>query len=143
MPGFLGSYTHQLDAKGRVSLPAPFRRDREGQAFVLIQTQPDALSLYPEDEWVEVQAELRQMSRRNPEYRNLVLGITANAFEVVPDKQGRILIPEVMRAKAKLGSEAKLVGAINRVEIWDPKTFDAKTGQTDETFDRHISQAFS
>ena len=72
-----------------------------------------------------------------------VTGVTGATFEVVPDKQGRILIPEVMRAKAKLGSEAKLVGAINRVEIWDPKTFDAKTGQTDETFDRHISQAFS
>ncbi|MCG8467017.1 MAG: hypothetical protein MJB57_02265, partial [Gemmatimonadetes bacterium] len=130
MPGFLGSYLHQLDSKGRVSLPAPFRRGREGESFVLIKTQPDALSLYPDEAWADVQAKLREMSERQPSLRNKVLGVTAAATEVVPDKQGRILIPEKMRKAVSLGTEALVVGAINHIEIWDPKKFDEMTSQT-------------
>ncbi|MDX1577421.1 MAG: hypothetical protein R3266_03010 [Gemmatimonadota bacterium] len=143
MPGFLGSFLHQLDAKGRVSLPAPFRRGREGESFVLIQTQPDALSLYPDDAWTEVQAELREMSKRQPDLRNQVLRVTAGAMEVVPDKQGRILIPEKMREAVPLGTEALVVGAINHIEIWDPKRFEERTRPSDEAFDKYIERVFA
>ena len=134
---------HTLDTKGRVSLPAPFRRGREGESFVLIQTQSEALSLYPHESWADVQAKLREISQRQPRMRNKVLGVTANATEVVPDKQGRILIPEKMRKSVALGTEAMMVGAINHIEIWDPKKFDSVTGQSDEDFDQHIEGVFS
>lgn len=143
MPGFLGSFLHQLDSKGRVSLPAPFRKGREGESFVLIQTQPDALSLYPDDAWTDVQAELREMSKRQPDLRNQVLRVTAGAIEVVPDKQGRILIPEKMREAVPLGTEALVVGAINHIEIWDPERFDEMTRPSDEDFDRYIDRVFA
>lgn len=143
MPGFLGSFLHQLDPKGRVSLPAPFRRGREGEPFVLIQTQPDALSLYPDDGWTEVQEELRQMSKRQPGLRNQVLRVTAGAIEVVPDKQGRILIPEKMRGAVSLGTEALMVGAINHIEIWDPKRFEEETGPSDDAFEGYIERVFA
>ena len=51
MGGYLGSYLYQVDEKGRVTLPAAFRRDNEAQSFVLIQAQPDALTLYPDETW--------------------------------------------------------------------------------------------
>ena len=143
MPGFLGSHTHQLDSKGRVSLPAPFRRGREGESFVLIRTQPDALSLYPDDAWGDVQAELREMSKRQPRLKNQVLRVTADAVEVAPDKQGRILIPEKLRTAASLKTEALLVGAINHIEIWDPTKFDKATQVRDDDFDQHLEQVFA
>ncbi len=143
MPGFLGSYAHALDSKGRVSLPAPFRRGREGETFVLIQTQPEALSLYPPEAWADVQEKLRDISQRQPKMRNRVLGVTANATEVVPDKQGRILIPEKMRKSITLDAEAMVVGAINHIEIWDPKRFEKITSQTDDDFDQHIESVFA
>lgn len=143
MPGFLGSYAHALDSKGRVSLPAPFRRGREGETFVLIQTQPEALSLYPPEAWADVQEKLRDISQRQPKMRNRVLGVTANATEVVPDKQGRILIPEKMRKSIALDAEAMVVGAINHIEIWDPKRFEKITSQTDDDFDQHIESVFA
>ena len=143
MPGFLGSFLHQLDPKGRVSLPALFRRGREGESFVLIRTQPDALSLYPDDAWAEVQAELREMSKRQPDLRNQVLRVTAGAVEVVPDKQGRILIPEKMRESISLGTEALVVGAINHIEIWDPARFDELTRPSDDAFDSYIERVFA
>lgn len=139
----MGSFLHQCDEKGRISLPAPFRKGREGEPFVLIQTQPVALSLYPEDAWSEVQAELREMSKRQPELRNQVLRVTAGAVEVVPDKQGRILIPERMRRAVAIEGEALVIGAINHVEIWDPERFERATSETDERFEQHLARAFS
>ncbi len=143
MPGFLGSYLHQLDPKGRVSLPAPFRRGRESDPFVLIRVQPEALSLYPDDDWATVQADLRLLAKRQPELRHQVLGITANATRVVPDKQGRILIPERMRGEVGLGGEALVVGALDHIEIWDPERFEQATSQRDDVFDRHIQAIFA
>ncbi len=143
LPGFLGSYRHQLDSQGRVSLPAPFRRGREREPFVLLKTQPDALSLYPEEAWEGVQDELREMSRRQPHFRPQLLRITADALQVTPDAQGRILIPERMRKAVALGSEALVVGAISHVQIWNPETFERVTRATDEDFDRLIETVFA
>ncbi|MDH3732244.1 MAG: cell division/cell wall cluster transcriptional repressor MraZ [Gemmatimonadota bacterium] len=140
MAGFLGRFLHTLDPKGRISLPAQFRRGRESDPFVLIQTQPEALTLYPDDAWGSVQEDLLEYMKRQPEHRHKVLRITADAVEVVPDKQGRILIPERMRQAAGLTTEAWVVGAINKIQIWDPARFEAAT--TDETdddaFDQHM-----
>ncbi len=143
MLGFLGSYKHKLDKKGRVSLPVPFRRGREGSPFVLIRTHSDSLSLYPEDGWIEVQQELRELARKAPELRHQVLGVTAEAIEVSPDAQGRILIPAGMREAVGLEQRALLVGAINHVEIWDPDSFLEATSTPDAAFDNHIATVFA
>ncbi|MFB6241154.1 MAG: division/cell wall cluster transcriptional repressor MraZ, partial [Gemmatimonadota bacterium] len=69
---------------------------------VLAQVQDDAITLFPEEAWGPVQEELRELQQRNPEARHYVLGITASARRVVPDAQGRILIPERLREAAGL-----------------------------------------
>ncbi len=138
MAGFLGSFVHHLDAKGRISLPATFRRGRESEPFVLIQRPTEAVSLYPDEAWLEVEAELRTMAKREAKYRNLLRRVAASAAEVVPDKQGRILIPERIREAVGLGSEALVIGAFNHIEIWDPERFDKSTGGQDETFDEFL-----
>ncbi len=143
MIGFVGSYLYQLDSQGRISLPAPYRKRRAGEAFVLLQTKPHALSLYPEDEWSEVQDKLRRISKLKPQHRNRVLGVTASAVEVVPDLQGRILIPKRLREAVPLRSEALVVGAINHVEIWEPNSFEAATAESDPGFDEELDEVFA
>jgi MraZ protein len=139
--GFLGRYLHQVDPKGRISLPAQFRRGRESDSFVLMQTQPEALTLYPDEAWGSVQAELLDYMKRQPEHRHKVLRITADAVEVVPDKQGRILIPERMRKAAGVSDEAWVVGAINKIQIWEPARFEKATMEDDDdAFNRHMTQ---
>ena len=101
------------------------------------------MSLYPEEAWGDVQVELREMSKRQPRLRHRVLRVTAGAVEVVPDKQGRILIPEKMRTAVSLETEALVVGAINHIEIWDPSTFEAATQSSDDEFDQHIESVFA
>ena len=125
MSGLLGSYHHQIDEKGRVALPAAFRRESGERPMVLVQAHAEALTLYPEAAWAEVEARLRELLRRQPSSRPYVLGVTASAVEVAPDKQGRILIPQRLLASAGLDGSALLVGVIDRVEIWEPARFGA------------------
>lgn len=138
---FLGSYLHQLDEKGRLSLPAPYRRESAEQRFILIQPYPPALALYPELEWAGVEERLQDMMR-DPEGRLWVLNVMANATEVVPDAQGRILIPQGLRDAAGLDGQALLVGAINKVEIWNPRTFEAATKVDAGKFQAHVTSIF-
>src|SRR5687767_12420336 len=87
--GFVGQYEHQMDEKGRVSLPSAFRREAESDRFVLLQWEPDYLTLFTASKWVEVQARLLQFRGGDPQAWNRVRLIVANAVEVSPDKQGR------------------------------------------------------
>ena len=123
MSGLLGSYLHQIDDKGRISLPAAFRRESADRPMVLVQVHPEALTLYPEPAWSEVEARLRELLRRQPASRPYVLGVTANAVEVVPDKQGRILVPAALQEAAGLSGAVVLHGNIDRVELWAPERF--------------------
>jgi len=139
---FLGSYTYQLDDKGRVSLPAAFRHAAADQRFVLIQVHAPALALYPESEWVKVEERLQEMLQRRPESRLFVLNLLANAVEVSPDGQGRILIPATMREAGNLDGQVQMIGAIDRIEIWNPADF-TKSAETDESeFRSFVPQIF-
>ena len=127
---FLGSYLHQLDDKGRVSLPASFRREAADQRFVLIQAYPPALSLYPETSWLEVEERMRDLLQHNPDARMWVADMMSNAVEVSPDAQGRILIPARLKEAAELEGQVQLVGMIDKVDIWNPATFEqARTSE--------------
>jgi MraZ protein len=129
MSGFLGSYTHQIDEKGRLSLPASFRRDGGEEPLILVHVNADSLTLFPRTVWGEMELRLREMLRRNPKARPYVLKVTANAVEVVPDRQGRILVPARMQKEVGIAGPTLVVGAIDRIELWNPETFDAVTAQ--------------
>ena len=142
MSGLLGSYLHQLDEKGRVALPSAFRRDAAEGALVLVQVHPEALTLYPQETWREVEERLRELLRRQPSARPYVLGVTAKAVEVVPDKQGRILVPQRLAASAGLDGQVLLVGLIDRIELWDPARFETVVNEPSAEFERFASQVF-
>lgn len=143
MSGFLGSYVHQVDEKGRLSLPASFRRGVNEGPLVVVQVHESVLTLYPESTWKEVEVRLLEMLRKQPESRAFVLGITASAAEVVPDKQGRILIPQRLLQAVNMGESALLVGVIDRIEVWDPSRFAAATGERKPEFEAFASQMFA
>lgn len=138
---FLGSFQHQLDEKGRLSLPAQYRREATDQRFVLVQAYPPALALYPEAAWLEVESRMEQMMR-DPSARMWVLSVMSNAVEVSPDGQGRILIPATLRAAAELDGQALLVGAINKVEIWNPAKFEDAVQGASQDFRKFAADIF-
>lgn len=123
MNGFVGQYEHQMDPKGRVSLPSAFRREADGDRFVLLQWEPRYLTLFPEEKWKEVQANLLEFRRSDPDAWHNVRLIIANAVEVSPDKQGRILVPAALKEAADLSGTVLMSGNLDRVELWDPGVY--------------------
>lgn len=123
MNGFLGKYEHQLDEKGRVSLPSAFRKGADGDAFVLLQWEPLYLTLFPESLWNEVRARLIEFRKSKRDTWHHVREIVAHATEVSPDKQGRILIPAALKESADLEGTVILNGNIDRIEIWSPARY--------------------
>ena len=139
---FLGSYLYQLDEKGRVSLPAAFRREAADQRFVLLQPYPPSLALYPEGEWAQVEERVRDLLKHQPEARMWVLRMMSGAVECAPDSQGRILIPARLKEAAQLDSQVMLVGAIDKVEIWNPSLFETATTESTEQFAQYAPKIF-
>jgi MraZ protein len=142
MSGYLGSYLHQVDSKGRLSLPAPFRREAAERPMVLLQAFAESLSLFPEEAWRAVESRLRDMLRLQPASRGYVLSVTANAQEVVPDRQGRILVPQRMLDAAAIEGSALVVGVIDRIEIWSPARFEAVIAAPNPEQERFANQIF-
>ncbi len=138
MATFLGRYEYQLDPKGRVSLPADFRREAEGSRFVLLQWESTHLTLFPSEVWEEVQERILELRRSRPQAANHLRRITSQAVNVSPDKQGRILIPSWLTEAVGLEGGVLVTGNVDRVEIWDPEVF-ARTTE-DETVEKGIGE---
>lgn len=142
MSGFLGRYDFQMDEKGRVSLPSAFRKEAEGERFILLQWEKPYLTLFPENVWNDVQERLLEYRRGDRAAGNHVREITSNAVEVSPDKQGRILIPSWLQEAASLEGAILLSGNIDRVEIWNPDEYRAATQDRAESFQSFAHQIF-
>jgi MraZ protein len=120
MTSFLGRYTHTLDAKGRLSIPSKFRK-ATGEIFVLTLGLDGCLFFYPREEWQRVESELRGLSFTSRKTRFFKREIASRADEVSVDKHGRIVIPQELRELVGLEKDVLVIGAIERVEFWDPK----------------------
>lgn len=143
MSGFLGRYEGSLDEKGRVSLPAPLRRQAEGEGFVLLQWQPQALTLFPTSAWADVSRRLLDFRRSSQDAQDQVRWITANAVDASLDKQGRLLVPGWLKEAAALGNTVLFVGMLDRIEIWDPARFsEGARAAAGPDFDRFALQIF-
>jgi len=120
---FRGSFTLTLDDKGRLALPARYRdrllSENQGQLICTIDLHDPCLLLFPLAEWEEIEEKLQSLSSLNPQERRLQRILLGNATECDMDKSGRILLPAFLRQHAGLGKNIRLVGQLNKFEIWD------------------------
>ena len=117
---FLGQYQHSLDEKGRVILPAKFRGQLEGGAY-MARGLDGCVCVYPTDEWERVSNNMRELATRGATERQAARSFFAGAAEVAPDRQGRVPVPVHLRDFAGLSLERDVVvaGVLSRIEIWD------------------------
>lgn len=125
---FIGQYEHQLEAKGRLSIPKKFRSQLEGGA-VLAQGLDGCLFLYPKAAWEQLITKLSQLPLTRTDARGFTRSLSYGASEVDIDSLGRILVPDYLRQFASLANNCIVAGAIDRVEIWDKAKFTAYTSQ--------------
>lgn len=120
---FMGEYNHTIDAKGRLIIPSKFR-EILGDAFVVTKGLDGCLFVYDNEEWQRFEEKLRSLPITNKEARQFVRFFLAGATEAEVDKQGRILIPNVLREFAGLMKDVVLVGVGSRIEIWGRERFE-------------------
>ncbi|MEI6596913.1 MAG: division/cell wall cluster transcriptional repressor MraZ [bacterium] len=115
---FIGEYSHNLDDKGRVAVPAKFRAMLKGGA-VVTKGLDGCLFLYTKKEWQELAVKLSKLPIGPANTRAFSRSMLAGAMEVDFDNQGRIMLPEYLRKFAGLKKNIIIAGLYNRLEIWD------------------------
>ena len=115
---FLGTHTPRLDDKGRLILPAKFR-PQLAQGLVMTRGQERCLFLLPMDEFRRMHDQIRQAPVTSKQARDYLRVFLSGASDEVPDKQGRISIPPMLRSYAGLDRDVAVIGAGTRVEVWD------------------------
>lgn len=123
---FLGEFSHSLDPKGRVILPARFR-DQLKEAFVTSQTD-GCLALWAPADFEEQAKVMKEKLRGDPADRSAARVFFADAQQANPDRQGRVAIPAGLRRYARLVDNVKITGAYDHLEIWDEALWQATRG---------------
>lgn len=131
---FMSQYNHSIDAKGRVIIPAKFR-EKLGDSFVITKGLDGCLFGYAEAEWKEFEEKLAALPTTSKDARSFTRYFLAGAAECELDKQGRILIPAVLREFAELDKEVVLVGAASKIEIWSKEKWDSSNSEYEENMD--------
>ncbi len=123
----IGEYTHRIDPKKRLAIPARFRKEL-GKKAVITKGLDQCLVIYPLTEWKKVAEELSKLPTGKSENRNFVRDFFSKATDVELDALGRILIPEYLKTLADLKENVVIVGVYKRLEIWNEEKWnDYKT----------------
>jgi MraZ protein len=130
---FLGTHAPRLDDKGRLFLPAKFR-DELLEGLVITRGQERCLYVWPMAEFVNLTEQMAQTPVTNKRVRDFMRMMFAGASDETPDKQGRVTIPSLLRAYAGLSRDCIVIGAMNRLEIWDAESWSDYSSQQEAAF---------
>lgn len=120
---FMGEYSHSIDSKGRLIVPAKFREGLEG-SFIVTRGMDGCLFGYPMNEWKSFEEKLKTLSVTKKDARAFTRFFFSGATEVTIDKQGRINIPSHLVEYAELLKECTIVGVSNRIEVWSKERWE-------------------
>ena len=132
---FKGTYRHRIDPKGRLPVPAEFRRALGGSKSVVVTQLDQCLAVYPPDEWERLETQLAALPAFSKPVKALTRLLLSRASEGEIDTQGRILLSPALRAAAGLGRDAVVVGVLNRFEIWAPESWDGFVRESERLLD--------
>ncbi|MCC8128041.1 MAG: division/cell wall cluster transcriptional repressor MraZ [Clostridiales bacterium] len=121
---FMGEYNHTVDAKGRLIVPSKFR-EQLGDEFVVTKGLDGCLFVYENTEWKALEEKLHSLPLTNANARKFTRFFLAGATSCEVDRQGRILLPAVLRQFAKIEKDVVLVGVGSRIEIWSSENWRA------------------
>ncbi len=127
---FIGEYNHNLDDKGRLAIPTKFRGDLSIGA-VVTRGLDNCLFLYTKEEWQKLADKLAQLPISKANTRAFSRLMLAGAMDVELDKQGRIVLPDYLRAYAGLKKKVVLTGLYSRLELWDEEKWQSYKKDTE------------
>ncbi|MBI4115903.1 MAG: division/cell wall cluster transcriptional repressor MraZ [Candidatus Omnitrophica bacterium] len=144
---FYGEYSHSLDKKDRLIIPAKFRevvKEHFTEKFYVTRGLDGCLFVFTEEAWKSQERKFREMPFTRGEARKFNRLYFSGASEVVSDKQGRILIPEYLKRYAEIKGDVVILGVSDRIEIWAKekwhKFFEANQGSFEELAEKLVTE---
>lgn len=135
-PYFRGQSIHRLDGKGRLRIPTKFREVLQNHYTdaLVVTMMKGCLVAYPPEIWDKIEGKAKDLSQVQPEHRDFMRYYISSAEECEFDKQGRILIPPLLRERAKLDQEVLLAGMLTSFEIWNKTAWEGQISWDDEQY---------
>ena len=137
--GFMGEFTHTLDKKGRIAIPAKLREGL-GDTFIVTKGLDKCLFIYTVDGWEKLVERMKSLSMAKAKARAFKRTIFSAATPVEPDKQGRILIPQKLREYANFYENVVVVGVDDRVEMWAEELWDNYSEAVNEDYEDNAEE---
>ncbi|MCE1187654.1 MAG: division/cell wall cluster transcriptional repressor MraZ [Ignavibacteria bacterium] len=124
---FKGTYLHNIDVKGRLSIPAKLRKyitPEADNSLVMLPGVNKCIEVYPKDIWDKREEGLLKLNINNPDALRLIRLLSNRAHEDTMDPQYRVLIPQNLLKYASISTEILIVGTLTRIEFWNPAQYD-------------------
>jgi len=131
---FIGEFSHSIDDKGRVAIPAKFRKKISGGA-IITRGLDKCLFVFTKKDWEKLAGKLIELPISQSNSRAFARLMLSGASDVQLDSQGRILIPDYLRKYAGVAKAAKVIGVYNRMEVWSDKNWEAYKKKTESASD--------
>jgi MraZ protein len=126
---FRGNHPTRVDEKGRLKLPAEFKRrvdELYGPQFFITSKDGRRAEIWPLKEWEKIEAQLARLSPMDP-VRKKFLDVTNYYGQMVEmDAQGRLLLPQLLRESAKATGEVNVLGVQTMLEVVNAESFKAE-----------------
>lgn len=135
---FYGEYLHSIDRKGRLILPAKFREIAKSnfiEKFFITRGLDKCLFMFSEEEWRTQEGKFKAISFTKQQARTFNRIYFSGAVEVIPDRQGRILLPPYLKEFAEIKRDVIIVGVSNRIEIWAKDKWQEFYGSSRQSFE--------
>lgn len=129
---FVGEFTHSIDDKGRLTIPSKFRTEFETGLFVTVGLD-QCLWVFSREGWERFSEKLARLPVSQQKTRQATRFFFSQATDAIPDRQGRILLPDNLRQFANLQESATLIGVGDKVEIWQPDRWEAQKAEQFES----------
>jgi MraZ protein len=126
---FLGEFEHTLDDKGRLTIPAKFRRHL-ALGMVVTKGIDPCLWLFPNEGWNALAEKISSLPQTDPKAREFRRQVFGGASDSVPDKQGRVIMPQYLREYANIDKQAVIIGLHDHCEIWNPEDWRGRQEQS-------------
>ena len=136
---FYGEYSHSIDRKGRLILPARFRevcKESGYEKFFITRGLDKCIFMFTEGEWRNQEVKFKNLSFTKQEARSFNRLFFSGAGEVIPDRQGRFIVPPYLKDYAGIKRDAVIIGVSNRIEIWDTTLWQSFYQQTSQSFEQ-------
>ena len=137
---FMGEFTCKIDEKGRFMLPAKFREILQEDEFVITRGLDNSIDLFPSNEWVNIENELRKLKRTDSKHRAYQRFVLSAATKLTVDKQGRVNLPNSLVEHAKINKNIIVTGMVDKIEIWSEEVWKEYINKTESSIEEIVEE---